>query len=218
MPERAPRDHTFVSRGGLKLQHALRKFDVDVRGATCADLGASTGGFTDCLLQHGASRVHAVDTAYGQFAWKLRTDERVTVLERTNALHAEPPPEGVDLVVVDLGWTPQRHAVPAALRWLRAHGRIITLIKPHYELDDDERGRLLRDGALDVGHAETVVQRGLSLMPTFGARVLAHTQSPILGGGSRGKRGKRGGNAEWLALLEPDTAEATPAKPVTLNE
>src|SRR5262245_635720 len=98
-------DCPYVSRGGLKLRHALDEFGVDVKGLACADLGCSTGGFTDCLLQAGAARVYAVDTAYGQLAWKLRQDSRVVVMERTNALYAEPPAPGglVDLVVADAG-------------------------------------------------------------------------------------------------------------------
>src|SRR5882724_2438094 len=98
MAEAAP--NPYVSRGGLKLAHALREFGVAVRGLVCADLGASTGGFTDCLLQHGAAKVYAVDTAYGELAWKLRQDPRVVVIERSNALHVEAR-ELVDLVVAD---------------------------------------------------------------------------------------------------------------------
>ena len=120
----------YVSRGGLKLRHALDAFRIDVSGLECADLGCSTGGFTDCLLQCGAKSVVAVDTAYGQLAWKLRKDPHVIVRERENALHAPPPSGGVDLVVVDLGWTPQKLLIPAALKWLRPGGKIITLIKP----------------------------------------------------------------------------------------
>jgi 23S rRNA (cytidine1920-2'-O)/16S rRNA (cytidine1409-2'-O)-methyltransferase len=118
----ADSDNPFVSRGGLKLRHALGEFGIDPAGLTCADLGCSTGGFTDCLLRAGAARVYAVDTAYGELAWSVRTDPRVRVMERTNALHAEPPEGGVDLVVIDLGWTKQALAVPAALRWLKPGG------------------------------------------------------------------------------------------------
>jgi hypothetical protein len=127
-------ENPYVSRGGLKLRRALDAFEsgefgldvsgLDVSGLWCADLGCSTGGFTDCLLQAGAARVYSVDTAYGELAWKVRTDERVVVMERTNAVHAEVPQEviergGVDLVVIDLGWTAQAKAIPAALRWVR---------------------------------------------------------------------------------------------------
>src|ERR1041384_316105 len=117
----------FASRGGLKLRHALDEFGLDVRGLACADFGANVGGFTDCLLQAGADRVFAVDTGDGNLAWTLRNDPRVIVMERTNALHAEAPAP-VDLIAIDLGWTPQRHAIPGALRWLKPDGRIVTLI------------------------------------------------------------------------------------------
>lgn len=190
--------HSYVSRGGLKLRHALDHFALDVTGLRCADLGASTGGFTDCLLQAGAAHVVSVDTAYGQFAWKLRHDPRVTLLERSNALHTEPT-ELVSLVVMDLGWTPQRLAVPAALRWLApgGGGRIVSLVKPHYELDEAERRELLRGGVLDEATAAAVVERVLSGLASLGVRVLGATPSPI-----EGSKGKSRGNREWLALLE----------------
>ena len=123
----------FVGRAGEKLDAALEGFGLDVRGLACADFGCNVGGFTDCLLQHGAAKVYAIDTGYGKLAWSLRQDGRVVVLERTNALHC-PPPETVDLVAIDLGWTPQVLSVPAAKRWLRPGGRIVSLLKPHYEL------------------------------------------------------------------------------------
>lgn len=195
----SPADESrYVSRGGLKLEHALTTFQVDVRALRCADFGCSTGGFTDCLLQHGAASVIAIDTAYGQFAWKLRNDPRVRLFERTSALHAEPPDEPVDLVTIDLGWTPQRLAIPAALRWLAPAGRIITLIKPHYELDETSKRAMLRGGVLDEADAERVARRVAEDLPALGVRVLGLTKSPILGSGSR-QPGK--GNAEWLALL-----------------
>ncbi len=112
------RGRTYVSRAGEKLQAAMEAFGLDVRGAVCADFGCNVGGFTDCLLQHGAGKVYAVDTGYGALAWTLRRDGRVVVLERTNALYA-PPPEPVDLVTIDVGWTVQQLIVPAAMRWLR---------------------------------------------------------------------------------------------------
>jgi 23S rRNA (cytidine1920-2'-O)/16S rRNA (cytidine1409-2'-O)-methyltransferase len=189
----------FVSRAGLKLDHALREFRIDVSGMVCADFGCNIGGFTDCLLQRGAARVYAIDTGYGTLAWKLRNDPRVIVMERTNALHADVP-EPVDLVVIDLAWTPQRHAIPAARRWLKPGGRIISLIKPHYELSDEEKQRLLADGRLDPAEAERVLSRILAGMPGYGVEAAAHTLSPITGGkSSRGKSGS--GNIEFLALL-----------------
>lgn len=187
-----------ASRAFAKLDHALDAFGLDVRGLSCADFGCNVGGFTDCLLARGAARVHAIDTAYGLLAWRLRNDARVVVMERTNALHAPAPPGGVDLVVVDLGWTPQRHAVPAALRWLSpaGAGRVITLIKPHYEAAAD--GARPERGGLDVRVAEVVRDRVLGAMPALGATALACVASPITGA----KSARRGaGNVEFLALL-----------------
>lgn len=196
-------DHPYVSRGGVKLRHALDVFGFDVAGLEAADLGASVGGFTDCLLQAGAARVVSVDTAYGQFAWKLRNDPRVELRERANALHAQPPADGVDLVVIDLGWTPQRLCIPAALRWLRSDDRrsacrIITLIKPHYEASDADKSVRLDKGVLDDTSAERIAQDVCENMPALGANVLDITKSPIVG-----SKGKSKGNAEWLALLGP---------------
>lgn len=185
----------------MKLRHALDVFGIEVAGLEAADLGASVGGFTDCLLQAGAARVVSVDTAYGQFAWRLRNDPRVVLLERTNALHATPPEEGVDLVVMDLGWTPQRLCVPVALRWLRQDERrgacrIITLIKPHYEASDLDPTIKLDKGVLDETTAERIAHEVCERMPAFGAKVLGLTKSPIAG-----SKGKSKGNSEWLALL-----------------
>ena len=186
----------YVSRAGRKLEHALDEFGVDPTGLVCADLGCNVGGFTDCLLQRGAQRVYAVDTGYGTLAYKLRVDPRVVVMERTNALHVEPP-ETVDLVVVDLGWTAQRHAVPAAVGWLRADGKLISLVKPHYELTEEEKGEQLKDGRLDPGDAEEVLSRVVDSLPGLGVRAVAHTRSPLTGGKS--SRGGRG-NVEFLVL------------------
>jgi 23S rRNA (cytidine1920-2'-O)/16S rRNA (cytidine1409-2'-O)-methyltransferase len=156
--------------------------------------------------------VYAIDTGYGVLAWKLRNDPRVVVMERTNALHAPVPPSaiasppaaaGVELVVIDLAWTPQRLAIPAALRWLRPEGRIITLVKPHYELDESEKRSLLKDGRLDPDQAERVLDRVLLALPSWGAQPIASTISPITGGkSSRGKQGA--GNVEYLVLAAPE--------------
>ncbi len=189
----------FVSRAGLKLAHALHAFAVEPAGLVCADFGCNVGGFTDCLLQRGAAKVIAVDTGYGTLAWKLRSDPRVDTRERTNALHAEPPADRVDWVVVDLAWTPQRLAVPAALRWLRPGGRVITLVKPHYELLPEEKS-LLQDGFLPQERAPHVLERVVRDMPALGAQVLASTQSPLTGGKSSKKKGVPG-NVEYLVLL-----------------
>lgn len=207
MPDR---EHPYVSRGGVKLRHALDAFGVDVTGLACADLGCSTGGFTDCLLQGGAASVVSVDTGYGVLAWKLRQDPRVTVIERANALHVDPPEAGVDLVVIDMGWTPQRLCIPAALKWLRpelaqtaarrrGRGGIITLIKPHYERSAAEPGSVPRGGILTEAEAEATFAATLKQLPALGVRVVATTRSPILGSRAR-KQGE--GNIEFFALLE----------------
>jgi len=178
------------------LQHALTTFAIDATGLRCADLGCNVGGFTDCMLQAGAASVISVDTGYGILAWTLRQDPRVDVRERTNALHADPPENGVDLVAIDLGWTPQRHALPAAIRWLAPGGQIITLVKPHYELTDAERTEHLVEGRLSDAMAEQMCSRVEADLPAMGLRFLGATTSPIRGGKSSRRRGT--GNREFL--------------------
>ncbi|MEX2215785.1 MAG: SAM-dependent methyltransferase [Phycisphaeraceae bacterium] len=208
---------SYASRGGLKLEAALDAFQLRPQDLRCADLGCNIGGFTDCLLQRGAAHVYAVDTAYGQLAWKLRQDPRVTVVERTNALHFDPASlqtfQPCDFVVIDLGWTKQDRAIPAALRWLRegASARIITLIKPHYEEEGEgERAKVQGGGEKKRKHvlsdedAVATCHRVLEAMPALGVRVIAHIQSPIRGGGKRGREG----NLEYLALLSRDAPAA----------
>ncbi|MEN0020272.1 MAG: SAM-dependent methyltransferase [Planctomycetota bacterium] len=202
-------DPALASRGGLKLWHALDCFQLDVTGLRAADLGCSTGGFTDTLLRRGAASVIAVDTAYGQLAYRLRQDERVDVRERTNALHAEPPADGVDLVVLDLSWTRQRLAVPTALRWLRRDGQrppqIISLIKPHYELDRPTFTEHAVGGVLPEDIGERTTRDVIESLGELGVECLGLTKSPVLGGavGRKKSKARGGGNAEWLALLQP---------------
>lgn len=195
VPETCP----FVGRGGLKLRHALSEFGVEVRGLTCADFGCNVGGFTDCLLQAGAAKVYAVDTGYGALAWTLRNDARVVVMERTNALHVEPPASGVDLLVIDMAWTPQKLCMLAGLRWLKAGGRIVTLIKPHYEAGHGPEKGLLHQGVLEELDAEAVLRRVMGEMPGLDVEVLGVTRSPVVGGA--GKKNAKG-NIEFLALLK----------------
>jgi 23S rRNA (cytidine1920-2'-O)/16S rRNA (cytidine1409-2'-O)-methyltransferase len=152
------------------------------------------------MLQRGAASVIAIDTGYGTLAWKLRQDPRVETRERTNALHAVPPVGGVDLVVVDLAWTPQRLAIPVALTWLAPGGRIVSLVKPHYELRDAEKEWLDR-GFLPHDRAPGVVARVEGEMLALGARVLSSTPSPLVGGKTSKKKGVPG-NMEWLVWLE----------------
>jgi 23S rRNA (cytidine1920-2'-O)/16S rRNA (cytidine1409-2'-O)-methyltransferase len=181
----------FVGRGGLKLSAALIAFELDVRGLSCADFGCNVGGFTDCLLQAGAAKVYALDTGYGQLAWKLRKDPRVIVRERTNVLHC-PPAEPVDLVAVDLAWTPQELAVPAALKWLKPAGRIVSLAKPHYELAHVLKRPPERN--LTPPEARETLRKLCVRLEALGADVLAVAPSPIAG---------KGGNEEFLLLIAP---------------
>ncbi|MEC9156640.1 MAG: SAM-dependent methyltransferase [Planctomycetota bacterium] len=196
-------ERPFVSRAGAKLDHALDAFGFEVSGLRCADFGCNVGGFTDCLLQRGARGVVAIDTGYGVLAWKLRNDDRVEVRERTNALHADPPDEPLDLVVIDLAWTPQRLALPAARGWLAGTGHVISLVKPHYELGEDRR-HLLEEGFLPQELAPEVLGETLETMGELGFEVLGSTQSPLVGGKSSRKRGVPG-NIEYLVLLKPTT-------------
>ena len=183
----------------MKLEHALREFRVDVAGLVCADFGCNVGGFTDCLLKHGAAKIYAIDTGYGVLDYRLRTDDRVVVMERTNVLHAKPQADKTDLVVIDIGWTRQRHCIPAALKWLNSGGRIITLVKPHYELEADEKKAWLVDGALPVDRAQQIFERVLEELPRLGVEVLASTTSPIRGAKSSRKKCNEG-NVEYLIL------------------
>ena len=193
----------YASRGGLKLAHGLRAFGIDPAGWVCADLGCSTGGFTDCLLRHGASKVYAVDTAYGELAWKLRQDPRVVVMERSNALHTAPR-EPVRLVTIDVSWTPASRAVEAGVQWLDDQGRLIVLVKPHYEAKgvgvELPHGGVLADE--DAARVAGLVKERLGSMA--GLRVTGFEPSPIRGGKARSAPSARagGGNLEWLGLLE----------------
>jgi len=145
-------DNPFVSRGGLKLEGALSRFGLEVAGAVAMDIGASTGGFTDCLLQRGASRVYAVDVGYGQLAWRLRQDARVINLERTNIRHlaVEAVAERVDLIVADCSFISLRQVLPPALGHLRAGGQLVVLVKPQFEVGRGRvgKGGVVRDAAL----------------------------------------------------------------------
>ncbi len=170
-------DRSFVSRGGEKLAFALDRFAVDVSGRVCADLGCNVGGFVDCLLQRGASRVYAVDTGYGALAWTLRRDERVVVLERTNALHVELP-EPVSLVTIDVAWTRQHLILPHALTLLRPPADILTLIKPQYEAPADR----LRGGVLPKDRLEETLAGMTVRLARAGITLGATVECPLRGG------------------------------------
>ena len=168
-------DHPFVSRGGVKLAGALDAFGVDARGKRCIDLGASTGGFTDCLLQRGAASVAAVDVGYGQLAHKLRVDPRVRVLERTNAKTLGPAHVGgpADLVVVDASFIGLGKLLPAVARCLASGGELVALVKPQFEVGREEAARskgVVRDPAVRAraiqGAEDDVKAAGLTLLGT----------------------------------------------------
>lgn len=180
----------FVSRGGEKLDHALETFQVDATGAVCADLGASTGGFTDCLLQRGAKRVYAIDVGYGQIDQRLRADERVIVHERVNARYLESLPEPIDLVVIDVSFISLSLILPVARKLLREGGACVPLVKPQFEAGrkDVGKGGVVRDPAIHRRVLETVA----GYAQEHGFSVAGMTRSPISG---------PAGNIEFLMYL-----------------
>jgi 23S rRNA (cytidine1920-2'-O)/16S rRNA (cytidine1409-2'-O)-methyltransferase len=173
--------HPWVSRGGVKLAHALGQFAIDVAGMTAIDVGASTGGFTDVLLTKGAAKIYAIDVGQGQLAWKLRTDPRVIVREKTNARHLtrEHVPEPVDIVVCDASFIGLETVLPAALALAKPGAVLVALIKPQFEVGKDRvgKGGVVRDPAL---HDE-VRSRIAAWLPTLGWTVSGEGESPILG-------------------------------------
>ena len=188
----------YVSRGGHKLEHALQYFQLDVTGLTAIDLGASTGGFTDCLLQAGVRHVFAVDVGHGQLAWKLRHDRRVTVMEKTNARQLTPdlfpaPFSPADLVVIDCSFISLRKILPPAVALLRTSGRIVALIKPQFEAgraEADQGSGVITDPAI---HERVLHELQAFVTNETGLSWRAATASPLLG---------PAGNKEFLALIE----------------
>ena len=188
----------FVSRGGHKLEHALKHFTLKVTGLTCLDLGASTGGFTDCLLQHGAAKVFAVDVGQGQLAWKLRQDPRVVVMEKTNARELAPahfpsPFQPFDLAVIDCSFISLRKILPPAIALLKLAGSIAALLKPQFEAgkaEADKGAGVITDPAV---HERVLreVQEFTAAQPGVVWRGV--TESPLLG---------PAGNKEFLVLIE----------------
>lgn len=186
----------YVSRGGLKLRHALDLFDVEVSGVCAADIGASTGGFTDVLLQAGAQRVYAIDVGYGQLAWQLRNDDRVVVMERTNIRYLESLPEPLDLAVIDVSFISLRLVLPSARRLLRPTGDVICLIKPQFEAG---RGQVGRKGVVrDPTVWREVLHRVASSAQAQGWTVRGIERSPIQG---------PAGNVEFLGHLHAERSE-----------
>lgn len=185
----------YVSRGGYKLVGALEKFGIDPTGRTCADVGACTGGFTDVLLQRGAKRVYAIDVGYGQLDWKLRQDERVVVIERTNARYLDSLDESADLVVIDVSFISLKLILPAVQKWLAPRFDIVALIKPQFEAGKEQvgKGGIIKDTTVHQAVVADLLQwsRDHQLYPQ------AWTRSPILG---------MEGNTEFLVWLSDNSS------------
>ena len=212
----------FVSRGGDKLSAALENFKLKVVGYVVLDVGSSTGGFVDCALQNGAAKVYALDTAYGEFAWKLRNDPRVVVMERTNILYLESlrfsviarsvatkqskkkiatlplvarnDEVKVDLITIDCGWTKLELVLPVVKKFLKVEGIIIALLKPHYETDK----RNLVKGVVKKELVEGIKDQVINEISNLGFKVEDQMESPILGGG---------GNREYLLYITAISSE-----------
>lgn len=186
----------YVSRGGFKLAAALDAFHISVANAICADVGASTGGFTDCLLQRGAARVYAVDVGYGQLAWKLRQDKRVVVLERTNARYLESLPESVGIVTIDASFISLNLLLPAVARWLAPGADVVPLVKPQFEAGRGQvgKGGVIRDPAV---HSQ-VLEKVANYANANGFSVHGVIRSPITG---------PAGNVEFLMHLRQSPSE-----------
>lgn len=189
----------YVSRGGLKLEKAMQVFPITLTDKTCMDVGASTGGFTDCMLQNGAKRVYSVDVGYGQLAWSLRTDDRVVNLERTNFRHIteEQVPEAIDFASVDVSFISLKHIFPNLHLLLRPCGQAVCLIKPQFEAGRDKVGKkgVVREAAT---HLE-VVERVIGMAIENGFSVLGLEFSPVKG---------PEGNIEYLLYVEKSEAPA----------
>jgi 23S rRNA (cytidine1920-2'-O)/16S rRNA (cytidine1409-2'-O)-methyltransferase len=179
----------YVSRGGLKLEKALREFQIDVKDKIALDAGASTGGFTDCLLQHGVRKVYAVDVGYGQMAWKVRQDPRVVVIERMNIREMEPVlvPDRIDIIVIDVSFISLEKVIPSLLRFLISGGKIVALIKPQFEVGKGQvgKGGIVRDAAA----RDEAVERVRRFVQEQGFEVKGIILSPITG---------QDGNVEYL--------------------
>ena len=171
----------YVSRGGLKLEKAMQEFPITLKGSVCMDIGASTGGFTDCMLQNGAKKVYAVDVGYGQFAWKLRQDQRVVCMEKTNIRYVTPEDIGelLDFASVDVSFISLSKVLPAAKELLKDNGEMVCLIKPQFEAGKDKVGKkgVVRDKSVHV----EVIQNVISYASENGFLVLGLSYSPVKG-------------------------------------
>ena len=188
----------YVGRGGLKLEGALDAFQVDPQNQVCADIGASTGGFTDCLLQRGATRVYAIDVGYGQLAWKIRNDPRVVVMDRINIRHLEALPEPIDLVTIDVSFISLLLVFPVAKRLLKSTGQVVALVKPQFEAGRDQvgKGGIVRDARIHRAVLEKVARYAIE----NDWRVRGICRSPISGAD---------GNVEFFIHLGVDAAQTS---------
>ena len=183
----------YVSRGGYKLENAINEFGVQLEGKICLDIGASTGGFTDCMLQNGASKVYAIDVGYGQFAWKLRNDERVVCLEKTNVryvTHEQVPDEG-DFASIDVSFISLTKVLPAVLGVLGANGQLVCLIKPQFEAGREKVGK--KGVVRDINVHREVIEMIVNYVRAQNLGILALDFSPIKG---------PEGNIEYLIYLD----------------
>ena len=184
--------HPYVSRGGLKLEKAIRGFGIDLSGKVAVDIGASTGGFTDCMLKNGASKVFAIDVGYGQLAWELRNDERVVCMERTNIRYVEPEHLGtlVDFSSIDVSFISLKKVIPVAVKLTKENGEILCLIKPQFEAGRDKVGKhgVVRDKKVH----EDVIKDIIAFCLDIGLRIKGLDYSPIKG---------PEGNIEYLVYL-----------------
>lgn len=184
----------YVSRGGLKLEKAISEFDIDCKDAVCVDMGASTGGFTDCMLQNGAVKVYAIDVGYGQLDYKLRTDSRVVNMEKTNIRYLDTNliEEPIDLISIDVSFISVKHMLPVAAKILKENGKILCLVKPQFEAGREQVGKkgIVKD---DKVHVE-VIRKVISYAEENGLRAIGLTYSPVKG---------TKGNIEYLLCLTP---------------
>ncbi len=196
--DRGPR---YVSRGGEKLEAALQAFAIPIDGKVCADVGSSTGGFTDCLLQHGAAKVYAIDVGKGQLHWKLRQDTRVVVMEETNARSVQLLPEFVSLIVVDASFISLKTLLPVIVRWLQPNADLVLLVKPQFEAGKQEAGR--GKGVIrDAGIHQRVLAEVLTFAQGLGLSIRGLLRSPVVG---------PKGNIEFLLWVQNEGASIAPA-------
>jgi 23S rRNA (cytidine1920-2'-O)/16S rRNA (cytidine1409-2'-O)-methyltransferase len=189
-------DIPYVSRGGLKLVAAIKHFNISLKDKTAMDVGSSTGGFTDCMLQNGVKKVYCIDVGYGQLAWKLRQDPRVVLIERTNIryLQREKIPDEIDIATIDVSFISLAKVIPNVLEFLKQGGEIIALIKPQFEVGKGEvgKGGVVRDEAKRL----KVVERVMENLESLGLQTIGVMQSPIPG---------QMGNIEYLIYMKRHT-------------